>query len=93
MSGGTSNGGAARGRPADAEVAAALEAFVQRALNLPPGTITVDYNGGAATITGTCLSASRSSAIEDLVRWHDGVDSVINKLTSGVTHAAPGTTR
>ena len=88
-----SSGGPTRAAPGDAEVAFALEGFVRRAMNLQDGAITVEYHAGVATLTGSAGSASRARAIEDLVRWHDGVDSVINRLSAGILPAAPGTAR
>jgi len=64
----------------DDEVAAALEAYIQRAMNVAPGTIEVQYRSGVASLSGRVSSTSQGEAIEDLVRWHDRVTDVENRL-------------
>jgi osmotically-inducible protein OsmY len=65
---------------ADTEVARSLNQYVQRAMNLPRGIITVSYSSGVALLTGSVPSETQCQAIEELVRWHDQVSDVINKL-------------
>lgn len=64
----------------DAEVAQALNAYIERAMNLPRGSIVVDFEHGLASLSGSVPSVAHRQAIEELVRWHDGVIDVINKL-------------
>lgn len=64
----------------DEAISRALTEYVERALALPPGVVQVRYDAGTATITGTVASATYSAALEDLVRWHDGVEDVANEL-------------
>jgi osmotically-inducible protein OsmY len=65
---------------ADSDVAAALNEYVQRAMNLPPGVVVVDYRNGVASLSGEVDSGNRAEAIEDLVRWHDRVSDIVNNL-------------
>jgi len=67
-------------RLADTEVARALNEYVQRAMNLPQGIITISYSSGVVLLTGSVPSEIQGQAIEELVRWHDQVSDVINKL-------------
>ena len=70
-----------RGRePADTEVARALTEYVQRAMNLPPGVVTVSWDSGVATLTGSVGSETQRQAIEELVLWHDHVTDVVNRV-------------
>jgi osmotically-inducible protein OsmY len=64
----------------DADIARALTAYVERATHLPVDMIRVDYTGGTATLVGAVSSLVQAQAIEDLVRWHDRVDDVVNLL-------------
>lgn len=64
----------------DADVARALNEYVQRAANLPGGVVTVDFRRGLASLSGSVASSVQRHAIEDLIRWHDGVDDVENRL-------------
>jgi len=73
-------------RLADTEVARVLNEYVQRAMNLPRGTIIVGFSSGVASLTGSVPSETQGQAIEELVRWHDQVSDVVNKLR--VTRAA-----
>lgn len=68
------------GLPADTEVARALSDYVQRAMNLPLGVIAVDYAAGVALLSGSVASETQGLAIEELVRWHDQVSDVVNRL-------------
>lgn len=67
-------------RAADTEVARALSEYVQRAMNLPRGAITVEYSAGVASLSGSVATATQAQAIEELVRWHDQVSNVVNRL-------------
>lgn len=64
----------------DAEVTRALSAYIERAMNLPLGSVVVGFERGVASLSGSVPSAAHRQAIEELVRWHDGVRDVINKL-------------
>jgi osmotically-inducible protein OsmY len=64
----------------DADVARALSEYVQRAANLPGGVVTVDFSRGVASLSGSVPSSVQRHAIEDLIRWHDGVEDVENRL-------------
>ena len=68
------------GGPADTEVGRALSDYVQRAMNLPPGVVTVTFCSGIATLSGSVPSETQSQAIEELVQWHDHVSDVVNRL-------------
>ena len=65
---------------ADTEVARALNEYVHRAMNLPRGVIAVDYAAGVASLSGSVASETQGLAIEELVRWHDQVNDVVNRL-------------
>lgn len=72
----------------DSDVASALSAYVERAMNLQPGVIAVEYSRGTVTLNGVVTSMTQARAIEDLVRWHDRVEDIVNNLqsaASGVT--------
>lgn len=64
----------------DRDVAAALAAYVERAVNLPVGAIAVEFEAGVALLTGMVAAEAQREAIEELVRWHDGVRDVVNRL-------------
>ena len=64
----------------DADVARSLNEYVQRSLNVPPGAVVVEYRSGVARLVGRVASMSQYQAIEDLVRWHDQVNDVVNAL-------------
>jgi osmotically-inducible protein OsmY len=66
--------------PTDAEVERALNEYVQRSLRMPPASVVVEYRAGVAQVSGDVASTSKSQAIEDLLRWHDGVSDVVNRL-------------
>jgi len=68
----------------DRAISAALGEYVARAINLQPGVVSVDYVGGAATLSGFVESDTKARAIEDLIRWHDRVDDVVSNLRVGV---------
>ncbi len=68
------------GRQADTEVARALNEYVHRAMNLPLGVVVVDYAAGVASLSGSVASETQGLAIEELVRWHDQVSDVVNRL-------------
>lgn len=72
----------------DAEVAQALTVYLERAMNLPRGSVAVDFECGLASLSGSVPSAAHRQAVEELVRWHDGVRDVINNLR--VAPAAAG---
>ena len=73
---------ATEGREVD--VAAALRAYIERSVNLPSGAVGVRYRAGIATISGAVGSDSQAQAIEDLIRWHEGVADVVNRLRVAV---------
>lgn len=79
--------------PTDAEAETALNAYVQRAMNLQAGVIRVEYSAGVATLSGCAGSAARARAIEDLVQSHDGVESVVSRLSAGTVPAESGRAR
>jgi osmotically-inducible protein OsmY len=64
----------------DNEVEQALNEYVQRSLRMPPAAVAVNYRAGVAHVSGHVASASESQAIEDLLRWHDAVSDVVNRL-------------
>jgi osmotically-inducible protein OsmY len=64
----------------DADVARALNEYVRRAANLPGGAVSVEFSRGVASLSGSVPSAAQRHAIEDLIRWHDGVEDVENRL-------------
>jgi osmotically-inducible protein OsmY len=64
----------------DDDIARALSQYVQRATNLPGGAVTVDFRAGVASLSGSVPSSVQRHAIEDLIRWHDGVEDVENRL-------------
>jgi osmotically-inducible protein OsmY len=64
----------------DEDVSEALAAYISRAANVPRGAVVVKYRSGIVTLSGAVASATRSQAIEDLVRWHERVIDVINHL-------------
>jgi osmotically-inducible protein OsmY len=72
----------------DAEIARALSEYVQRAANLPGDAVTVDFSEGVASVSGSVPSWVQRHAIEDLIRWHDGVQDVKNRL-----HVVPADSR
>jgi osmotically-inducible protein OsmY len=75
------NGIIVTGRQRDDEsVAAALNDYVRRALHPRAPQIEVGYRDGVASLSGAVESVSHGQAIEDLVRWHDGVRDVVNNL-------------
>jgi osmotically-inducible protein OsmY len=65
---------------ADTELERALNDYVQRAMNLPPGIVTVTFGSGIATLSGSVPSETQRQAIEELVQWHDHVHDVVNNL-------------
>ncbi len=62
------------------DVAEALQAYIERSANVPVGAVSVKYRAGIATISGIVGSDLHAEAIEDLVRWHEGVVDVVNRL-------------
>ena len=74
--------------PSDADVQDALNRYVAHAMGMAHGAIRVRYDGGVASLSGTVPSAVQREAIEDLVRWHDRVSDVINRLQVGPPQAA-----
>lgn len=67
----------------DAEISATLDQYVRRAMNLSPGAVTTTYRSGIVTLDGGVSSTARKQAIEDLLRWHDRVIDVVNRLRVG----------
>ena len=65
---------------ADTEVSRALAEYVRRAMNLPPGVVTVSWSSGIATLTGSVATETQRQAIEELVLWHDHVTDVVNRI-------------
>jgi len=82
---------AAPGLP-DADVERALNEYVGRSLRPSSGSVTVAYAAGTARLTGYVSSAAQSTAVEDLVRWHDRVERVVNALEVVPREAAVETT-
>lgn len=68
----------------EVDVAAALRAYIERSANLPAGAVGVRYRAGIATISGSVGSDSQVEAIEELIRWHEGVVDVVNRLRVAV---------
>ena len=63
--------------PLDDRIAGALTAFVRAAA----GTrVSVSFADGVATISGAVATPTARAALGDLVRWHEGVRHVINRL-------------
>src|SRR5207245_8080878 len=75
------------GSAGDDDIASALNAYVERAMNIPSGSVVVTYGDGVASLTGCVTSVSQGQAIEDLVRWHDRVSSVVNDLRTPASAA------
>lgn len=65
----------------DGDVSTALTAYVARALTLPYDGIRVTYRRGIATLEGEVATAQQREAIEDLIRWHEHVRDVMNRVT------------
>ncbi len=61
----------------DLDVTAALSAFVR---NATQDGVMVEFAGGVASLSGYVSSTTSRRAIEDLVRAHEGVLSVVNNL-------------
>lgn len=64
----------------EAEVEQHLNEYVAATFRLPPGAVSVAYQSGQATLSGTATTPAERNAIEELVRWHDRVDDVVNGL-------------
>jgi osmotically-inducible protein OsmY len=64
----------------DADIERALSEYVGRSLRPSSGSVAVAYAAGIARLTGHVSSAAQSTAVEDLVRWHDRVERVVNAL-------------
>jgi osmotically-inducible protein OsmY len=64
----------------DTDVERALNDYVGRSLRPSSGSVTVAYVAGVAQLTGHVSSSAQSTAVEDLVRWHDRVERVVNAL-------------
>jgi osmotically-inducible protein OsmY len=65
----------------DAAVEAALNAYIQRSMGRNDRNVRITYAAGVATLTGRVSSMARACALEDLLRWHDGVADVVNRLS------------
>ena len=64
-------------RLATTGIAASLQTFVRNATD---DEIQVWFSDGVAVLTGTTTSATRRTAIEDLVAAHDGVLRIENRI-------------
>ncbi len=64
----------------DSDVAEALSAYISRSLTLPYGRIRVTYRDGVASLDGSVASERQREAIEDLIRWHECVTDVVNRV-------------
>lgn len=64
----------------DSDVAEALSAYISRSLTLPYGRIRVTYRKGVALLDGSVASERQREAIEDLIRWHECVTDVVNRV-------------
>jgi osmotically-inducible protein OsmY len=67
----------------DDEVSRALSDYVYRATRLPRGAVSVKFESGVASLGGSVPSDVQRQAIEDLIRWHNGVQEVRNGLSVG----------
>ena len=63
----------------DRAVAEALRSFVC-ALGAATTDVRVEYASGVVRLTGAVETATQRQAVEDLVRAHDGITSVICEL-------------
>jgi osmotically-inducible protein OsmY len=68
---------------ADDDVARALSEYVHRATRVPHGSVTVKFVQGVAWLDGRVPTEVQRHAIEDLIRWHNGVQEVRNGLLVG----------
>lgn len=63
----------------DDAIAEALRVFVC-ALGPAAAEVRLEFHAGAATVAGVVASATQRQAIEDLLRAHDDVESVVSEL-------------
>ena len=63
--------------PTDAEIAAAVSGFLRRAA---PGASVVECRRGVVSLGGVVATRSERRAAEDMVRAHEGVRGVVNRL-------------
>jgi len=61
----------------DHALSAALERFARHAAG---ASVHVTCISGVASISGTVASAAAARALEDLIRWHDGVERIESHL-------------
>jgi osmotically-inducible protein OsmY len=74
----------------DREIAAAILAFLRRAA---PGVSVVECRRGVVTIAGVVATPTERRAVGDMVRAHDGVRRVENRLevrAGGPVRSGPG---
>jgi osmotically-inducible protein OsmY len=62
----------------DSSLQTALRAFLRRTLD--NDDVDVEVRDGVATLRGRVATATERQAIEDLVRWHDGVVRLESRL-------------
>jgi osmotically-inducible protein OsmY len=73
----------------DREIEEALAEYMRRAMSAEARAITVRYRRGVVTLRGSVASAAQGQAIEDLLRWHDRVEDVVNQLQVAPAGAGP----
>jgi hypothetical protein len=61
----------------DDALTAALNRFARRVAG---ESVRVRCVGGVAEITGSVASATVARALEDLIRWHDGIERIESQL-------------
>ena len=61
----------------DDALTSALDRFARRVAG---ESVRVRCTGGVASITGSVGSATVARALEDLIRWHDGVERIESSL-------------
>jgi osmotically-inducible protein OsmY len=69
----------------DLDIADALSAFVAR---IAAGAVSVTFWSGVASLNGCVKTEAARTAIEDLVRAHEGVRCVVSALTIASAEAA-----
>jgi osmotically-inducible protein OsmY len=68
----------------DDALSAALDRFAR---NVAGASVSVRFAAGVASITGSVASPSAARALEDLIRWHRGVERIESHLEVQTTVA------
>jgi osmotically-inducible protein OsmY len=58
----------------------ALGEYIARSAGVPAESVAVRYDRGIVELRGSVATAQQREAIEDLVRWHESVIDVINRI-------------